>query len=163
MSLNFFRQDCQFPPINDATFGLCDDQDGSRAYPDMVNRGNWIATVKNEGRLDITFTAIDKCVLLDWEHPGKGRCDGMLTTKRHLYLVELKDMEPPWQSGTIEQLRSTIALLKAAHDISQFPLKKAFAANKKRPVFVVIDNEENTAFSRETGFRLDIQAEILVI
>jgi hypothetical protein len=163
MSLNFFRADCQHPPIAVAIFGLCDNQDGSRAYPDTENQPTWIATVVNPEHLAITFTAIDKCVLRDHEFPGRGRCDAMLTSDRHLYLVELKDMVPPWQSLAISQLESTIDFLLATHNLAQFTKKKAFAANKKRDRFVVIDNESNLAFYRRTGFRLDIQAEILFV
>jgi hypothetical protein len=163
MSLNFFRADCQYPPISLDTFGLCDNEDGTRAYPDTANPDNWIAEVKNEGNMDITFTAVDKCVLHDHEYPGRGRCDGMLTTKNHLYLVELKNQLPPWQSHAIDQLDSTIDFLVNNHDISQYKKRKAFACNKKRDKFVVIDNEFNKAFYNRTTFRIDIQAEIVIV
>ena len=90
MKLNFFGVDCQYPSIAVNSFGLCDNQDGTKAYPDTANPDTWIAEVKNEDNLQITFTAIDKCVLQDHEYKGRGRCDGMLTTDTHLYLVELK-------------------------------------------------------------------------
>ena len=163
MSLNFFRADCQFPPISINTFGLCDNQDGTRAYPDTANPDDWIAEVKNETNIDIVFTAVDKCVLLDHEYPGRGRCDGMLTTDNHLYLVELKNQKPPWQSHAIDQLNSTIDFLNNNHDISQYKKRKAFACNKKRDKFVVIDNEFNKAFYNRTTFRIDIQAEIVIV
>lgn len=163
MCLDFFRKDCQNPSINASSFGLCDNQDGSRAYPDTANSETWIAEVKNNNNLDIIFTAVDKCVLQDNEHKGRGRCDGMLTTANHLYLVELKDKEPPWQSEAIAQLDSTIQFLFDNHDISRFKIRKAFACNKKRDKFVVIDNEYNKAFFHRTTFRIDIQAEIVVI
>jgi hypothetical protein len=163
MSLNFFRADCQYPPISVDTFGLCDNQDGTRAYPDTANPEDWIAEVKNETNLNIVFTAVDKCVLHDHEYPGRGRCDGMLTTENHLYLVELKNQEPPWQSHAIDQLNSTIDFLINNHDISQYKKRKAFASNKKRDKFVVINNEFNKAFYNRTTFRIDIQAEIVII
>jgi hypothetical protein len=163
MSLNFFRADCQYPPISLDTFGLCDNEDGTRAYPDTANPDDWIAEVKNEGNMDITFTAVDKCVLHDHEYPGRGRCDGMLTTENHLYLVELKNQLPPWQSHAIDQLDSTIDFLVNNHDISQYKKRKAFACNKKRDKFVVIDNEFNKAFYNRTTFRIDIQAEIVIV
>ncbi len=163
MSLNFFRADCQNPPISLDTFGLCDNEDGTRAYPDTANPDNWIAEVKNEDNMDITFTAVDKCVLHDHEYPGRGRCDGMLTTENHLYLVELKNQLPPWQSHAINQLDSTIDFLVNNHDISLYKKRKAFACNKKRDKFVVIDNEFNKAFYNRTTFRIDIQAEIVIV
>lgn len=166
MSLNFFRVDCQYQPITLNAFGLCDNQDGSKAFPDIdaANReSQWIAKVKNDDNLPIVFTAIDKCVLQDNEHKGRGRCDGMLTTEDHLYLVELKNQDPPWRSHAIDQLDSTIQFILDNHDINQFKKRKAFACNKKRDMFVVIDNEFNKMFYRKTTFRIDIQAEIVVI
>jgi len=163
MSLDFFRVSCKYPPISNTVFGLCDNEDGSKAYPDLKNRENWIAEVKNDNQLEIVFTAIDKCVINDHEYGGVRRCDGMLTTNQHLYLVELKNQIPPWQSGAIEQLVSTIELLVGAHDLSFYKKKKAFACNKKRERFVVIDNEFNLKLFKQTGFRIDVQAEIIVL
>ncbi len=165
MSLNFFKDECQHEPINIETFGLCDDDDNNQAYPDtnIDNQDDWIATVKNTNNLDIVFTAIDKCVLKDGEFPNRGRCDCMLTTDQHLYLVELKNQKPPWQSNAVEQLKSTIQFLLEKHDISSFNKKKAFACNKKKGKFVFIDNEENLMMYRKTGFRIDIQSEVLII
>lgn len=164
MSLNFFDIECQFPPITSVSFGLCDNEDGGRAYPDMENSDLWIATVKNENNLEIVFTAIDKCVLKDdHQYIGRGRCDGMLTTDRHLYLVELKNQETHWQTQAIAQLESTIEFLLSNHDLRKFSKRKVFACNKKKDRFVVIDNEFNKAFLRRTGFRIDIQTEIVVM
>ncbi|RZK21163.1 MAG: hypothetical protein EOO43_10745 [Flavobacterium sp.] len=163
MSLDFFHAKCQEPPIRDTQFGLCDDEDGGRAYTDTTDSSKWIATVLNDSRQEVVFTAIDKCVLHDNEYTGQGRCDGMLTTDTHLYLVELKNQVPPWQSQALEQLASTIQMLLASHDISQYKKRKAFACNKKRDAFVVIDNELNKSFFRRTTFRIDIQAEIVII
>ena len=68
------------------------------------------------------FTAVDKCVLLDSEFEGHGRCDGMLTTDIHLYLVELKNQNPPWRTHAIDQLESTIQILRDNHNISKFKM-----------------------------------------
>ena len=162
MSLDFFQNKCQEPTRKDIEFGLCDDQNGGRAYTDTADKNKWIATVKNDNELSVVFTAIDKCVLQDTEERGRGRCDAMLTTNRHLYLVELKDQVPPWRQHAIEQLESTIQFLKDNHDISQFKLRKAFASNKKQEKFAVLDNEYNLTFYRSTTFRIDIQAEIVM-
>lgn len=163
MSLDFFKEDCQYPSITTNKFGLCDNQEGSKAYPDQSNEKNWIAEVRNDNNRKITCAAIDKCIIKDNELRLQGRCDLMLTSENLLYLVELKNQEPPWQSVAIEQLNSTIKLLMENHDISQFKKRKAFACNKKRDKFVVIDNEFNKAFYKRTTFRIDIQAEIVVI
>ena len=163
MSLNFFEKNCQEPPLTNIEFGLCDDENGTIAYTDIADKTKWIATVKNDIQKSIVFTAIDKCVLFDIEHTGRGRCDGMLTSDNLLYLVELKNQIPPWQTHAIDQLESTIQFLVDNHDISQFKKRKAFASNKKREAFVIIDNEFNKIFYKRTTFRIDIQAEIVII
>jgi hypothetical protein len=164
MSLDFFQTKCQEPALNNIEFGLCDDQNGGKAYTDLVDRNKWIATVVNDNQQSIVFTAIDKCVIKDHEYRGRGRCDCMLTTTKHLYFVELKNQEPPWQSEAIGQLESTIQFLLASkHDIIQYKLRKAFASNKKRDAFVVIDNEFNKGFFKRTTFRIDIQAEVVIL
>jgi hypothetical protein len=163
MSLDFFNISCQYPTINETTFGLCDNEDGTKAYPDFSHPETWISQVKNDTKLDIVFTAIDKCVIHDNQYPNRGRCDVMLTTNKHLYLVELKNQKPPWQSHAIGQLKSTIKFLLDNHDISKYKKKKVFACNKKKEKFVSFDNEENLKLFRETGFRIDIQANVLII
>jgi hypothetical protein len=163
MSLDFFQDGCQEAPINHLEFGLCDDENGKKAYTDLVDRGKWIATVKNDNGYEIVFTAVDKCVLFDHEYIGRGRCDGMLTTQKHLYLVELKDQKTHWQSNAINQLESTIRFLQDNHDLSQYKLRKAFASNRRREKFVVIDNETNKRFYKRTTFRLDLHAEIVIL
>jgi len=163
MSLDFFNEACKYPPTSAETFGLCDDNDSVKAYPDFENTANWIAEVRNRNHLEITVIAIDKCILHDHEYKGRGRCDCMLITDTHLYLVELKDKRPPWQEEAIEQLESTMQFLEENHDITQFKKKKIYACNKKKKRFVVMDNGDNIAYFRKTGFRKDIQARIVVI
>lgn len=163
MTLDFFQNKCQEPALSLEEFGLCDDQNGQKAYTNIDDRNRWIATVKNNSGLEVVFTAIDKCVLFDYQYEGRGRCDGMLTTLKHLYLVELKDQEPPWQTNAINQLESTIQLLRDNHNLDQYKLRKVFASNKKRDKFVVIDNEFSRSFYKRTTFRIDIQAEIVVL
>lgn len=122
-----------------------------------------MATVDNPSRLAVTFTAIDKCVMQDGDEPGRGRCDGMLTTDDLLYLVELKDQAPPWRQHAIEQLESSIQFLLAHHDVSRFRHKKAFACNKRRPAFVTVENELQCRFFRSYRFRIDVQATVVMV
>lgn len=163
MSINFFKRSCQEPPLNHALFGLCDDQDGRKAYTDVTDNTKWVATVKNDKRKEVVFTAIDKCVIKDGEERGRGRCDCMLTASDLIYFIELKDEVPPWQTSAKEQLESTIQFFIENHDINIYKHKKAFACNKKRSKFVVIDNEENKSFFEKYKFRIDIQAEIIIV
>ena len=146
-------------------FGLCDNEDGTVAFIDETNKVQWIAVVKNPNVLDITFTAIDKGIINDDEDYGQERCDGMLTTSKHLYFVELKnERRHGWKQKGISQLESTIKLFDIAHPEKKkkFAHKKAYVCNKKHPCFHVINNEQQLSFYRTYNFRLDIQGVIKV-
>lgn len=166
--MNFFFLDCQSGPYSQATFGICDPQDSSRAYVDIEekNSQNWTATVNNGYQKNVIFTAIDKCVIKDNEHIGRGRCDAMLTTENLLFLIELKDKRHTRSGEAIQQLESTIQFLLENHnadDLKKYQHKKAFVCNRQAKPFVVIDNELQKNFYRNYGFRIDVQAIILVI
>jgi hypothetical protein len=81
MNLNFFNKDCSEPARNNDSFGICDNHDNRKAYTDIVNPDRWIAVVKNDGNLDVTFTAIDNCniVFQEGKKDKESTCDGALT------------------------------------------------------------------------------------
>jgi hypothetical protein len=163
--VDFFDANCQSGPFTDVQFGICDDQPGLPSYVDTANSSKWIATVKNKAQTAVTFTAIDKCVIQDGDEPGRGRCDGMLTTHNLLYLVELKDQKSGWKAGAIAQLESTILFLLEHHEseVKQYRHKKAFACNRKQKPFQTIDNDQQQRFFRTYGFRLDAQATVVLV
>jgi hypothetical protein len=161
--LNFLDNTCKEQERFDLAFGLCDNQDGTKAYSDSENTETWFATVKNDSAIGLTFTPVDKCLIKDDEYQGRGRCDGILTSSQHLYFVELKNQAKSWISDAIDQLDSTIVFFKTAHDISLFRHKKAFACNKQHRHFQEVDNELNLAFFRKHKVRIDVQAEILIV
>ncbi|HTJ95426.1 MAG TPA: hypothetical protein VL424_20205 [Pararobbsia sp.] len=161
--MNFFDANCQQGPIVDTTFGICDDEKGGVAYVELNTPTAWVATVLNPNARAVTFTAIDKCVIKDGEERDRGRCDGMLTTDQHLYLVELKNQRHAWKSHATDQLKSTIRFLQDSSDqLDGYRYRKAFACNRRHPSFNTVSNEEQKAFFREFGFRLDIQATIKI-
>ena len=163
MTVDFFKVICQEPLRKDFEFGLCDDNNGQKAYTNIDDPEKWIAKVKNDNKKELVFTAIDKCIINDEEHIGRGRCDGMLTSDEHLFFVELKDKLPPWQTEAKVQLESTVQFFIESHDASVFKHKKIFACNKKAKKFIEIDNEENLKFFRKYKFRIDLQNVLLVI
>lgn len=163
MSLEFLNSPCKEQPKTDALFGICDNQDSTKAYTDIEHPEKWIATVKNIHAMEVHFIAVDKCVLTDNEFEGVGRCDGILYTQQHLYFVELKDQASSWITDAIKQLESTIELFRETHNIDDFQHKKAFACNRQHRRFQEIDNETNLIFFRKHKVRLDVQAEVLII
>jgi hypothetical protein len=48
-------------------------------------------------------------------------------------------------------------------DLKKYTLKKAFACNRAHPHFVEIDHELQMRFFRGYGFRVDMQAEVLIL
>lgn len=160
--MNFLKVECQEPPMDCESFGLCDDRNGLKAYVNTDTPSKWIATVKNNKKA-VVFTAIDKCVIKDHEYEDRGRCDEMLTWPEHLYFVELKDEKAGWIEHAVRQLESTIQFFIESHDIKNYKHKKVFACNKKHKHFREIDNELNLAFFRKYKFRIDVQAEIIII
>jgi hypothetical protein len=159
--MNFYDIAYQEPPLTDTLFGLCDDKNGRVAYIDKNNRNKWIAIIKNKKKIRLVFTAVDKGVIKDNEEPGKGRCDGILTSTEHIYFVELKDQRADWISDAIEQLESTIEFFIKNHDITIYKHRKAFACNKKHPRFQKTENALNLRFFRTYGVRLVTQAEVV--
>ena len=166
MKVNFIETDCKEPARTDVTFGICDNQNGSKAYTSITDPEKWIAKVTNNSELEITFTAIDNCIIIFKEgtKDKESTCDGMLTFPKSLYLVELKKQGTGgWLSDAKYQLENTIRLLYANHDLSGFRYKKAYACNKKHPNFTVINSAERKAFFEKTnGFRIDAQAKIVI-
>lgn len=168
---DFFKLNCQQIPVNKNNFGLRDDENGLPAYIIEVNKDSWQAEIiNNQGNsgmgYDIIFTAIDKCIIKDNEFKGRARCEGMLTTEKHLFLIELKDRKTLSSSEMLNQLVSTINFLKEFHakKLDLFTHKKVFGCNsKKKGRFIVIDNELKKSFLREHGFRIDLQTSIVLV
>lgn len=162
--MNFLDEQCQTGPFRDVEFGLCDDQNSTVAYVGLADRERWLAKVENPNKRAITFTAIDKCVLKDDEAEDKKRCDCMLITGQELYLVELKDWgRGGWQKRSIQQLESTIELLREAHGevfLNNYKPKKAYVCNIKKSPFFKPELNIKNHFYRHHKFRLYIQTTI---
>ncbi len=168
MSVDFFSATCKEPAQTSDLFGICDDQDGTIAYTDIQDTDKWIATVKNKNQVEVTFIAIDHCIaILNREtNDMESTCDGMLTFENHIFLVELKKQRKGgWLSEAKGQLENTINLLSEHQSpvLDGIRYKKAFVCNRKHLNLKTIDNELAKKFFKETnGFRLDIQAEIVI-
>jgi hypothetical protein len=166
MTTNFFDHACKEHFRKDNLFGICDDQDGKKAYTNTQDAAGWIAHVRNSKKTKVVFTPIDNCIII-FRQGTKDRestCDGMLTFGKSLYLVELKNQgKGKWLPVAKKQLESTINCLRKNHSLEQYTYKKAYACNKKHPNFTVLGNEEQRAFFQRTGgFRLDAQTQIVL-
>lgn len=167
METNFFETDCKESPKTDSLFGLCDDENGEKAYTDIENNNKWIAIVENGTQKPISFTAIDNCleIFKEGTNDKESTCDGMLTFGQHLYLVELKNTPSGgWKLDAFKQLENTVKLIQLNPKFVEFKYKKAFACNRRRkyPRFTTIDNERNKRFFMNYGFRIGIQIKIVI-
>jgi hypothetical protein len=161
MSINFFDANCQ-SQTNQYKFGLCDDanKDKDPAYIDTVDCSKWIAIVENNQEIEVIFTAIDNCIeILRSDGTMDNRCDGMLTYNNHIIFVELKErnFRNKWVGKGEEQLKNTINVFIANHDLAIYKSKKAYIANNKKPNFQSSQITRMDKFKDETGFRLIIQ------
>ena len=166
MSVNFLTTACKEASRSTDVFGICDDQNNTAAYTDIVNPSKWIAKVINEKNIEVSFTAIDNCIIIIKEgtKDKESTCDGMLTFENSIYLVELKEKNiGGWITEAVDQLENTIKLLLSNHTLTEYKYKKGFACNRKHPNFKTMDNEfSKRFFERTNGFRIDVQAEIKI-
>jgi hypothetical protein len=127
---------------------------------DEQNGGDWIAVVENEYRENVCFTAIDHCIeLRRSDGTMMSRCDGMLSYSDTLILVELKVRNVPGNAWIVDgdlQLRSTIEAFERTEEAQGFVSKKAYIANKARPVFRNSQMQRMEIFKKETGYTLRI-------
>ena len=161
MSINFFKSTCQ-SQTNQYKFGLCDDRPPleNSAYIDTDDCSKWIAIVENNQEIEVIFTAIDNCIeILRSDGTMDNRCDGMLTYNNHIIFVELKErnFRNKWVGKGEEQLKNTINVFIANHDLAIYKSKKAYIANNKKPNFQSSQITRMDKFKDETGFRLIIQ------
>lgn len=127
MRVNFFETKCKESSRRDKLFGICDDQNGTKAYTNATDDAKWIARVINDNDLDISFTAIDNCIIVlqEGRKDKESTCDGMLTFSNSLYLVELKKQGTGgWLSDAKSQLENTIRLLRSRHNLEEYKYKK---------------------------------------
>ncbi|RLD91425.1 MAG: hypothetical protein DRJ09_01200 [Bacteroidetes bacterium] len=165
MKIDFFNNNCSENSITESIFGICDDENGNKAYTNTTDESKWIARVLNPNNREILFTAVDNCIVIKKEgtNDDESTCDGMLRFLDNINLVELKNKRANWILEAKKQLLNTIKLLGLNHNLDEFKQKKAFASNKKHPQFVVISSENKKRFYNETnGFILDINSEITI-
>ncbi|NJO02590.1 MAG: hypothetical protein HC880_13705 [Bacteroidia bacterium] len=163
--VDFFSNTCREADRTDSLIGICDDQTNTKAYTDTTDSNKWIAVIKNENNITVSFTPIDHCIVVfkQGSQDKESTCDGMITFTESLFLVELKIQGTGgWRAKALTQLENTVKILAHHHDLSGIKYKKVFASNKKHPTFQVIDNEQNKRFFKNYGFRIDVQAEIVI-
>ncbi len=141
---------------NSNIFGLCDDPHPSTnpAYIQHHDQNDWIATVYNIDRYDVTFKAVDNCVeLLRDNGDLESRCDGFLKYNNDtLIFVELKDRDSSgWLSKGREQLTITLEKFAENHNVNNYILKEAFVCNKQRPIALTGINIEVQKFKDDTS------------
>lgn len=166
MSVDFFCKACCLTVLNDSLFGICDTPPppAKPAYVNNIDDGTWIARVKNENSYEVTFVAIDNCLVINRANGEKdSTCDGMMLYNNSIIFVELKECNTDgikWIRKGDSQLRSTINHFRDNHDITAYETKYAYLANSQRPNFRSSQKERMDRFKEETGVRLKIMAEI---
>ncbi|MDO7873709.1 hypothetical protein Q5H93_03115 [Hymenobacter sp. ASUV-10] len=143
--------------LADPLFGICDDPTPPGAIPtpayintDLTKKATWIARVNNSAGYEVTFKAVDHCILvLKANGQLQKRCDGILLYNAHIVFVELKEQKDPgrkWASEGAEQVKQTIKDYQAAHSTEGLTVR-AYVANRIQP------NAQQSHFSIIQNFR----------
>ncbi|MCF6132744.1 hypothetical protein [Flavobacterium wongokense] len=166
MSVNFFLGKCQ-DNRSERIFGLRDREGKRPAYVDNVtaNRKLWTATVVNKQRYNVRFVAIDFCVPFPRVEGKKvKRCDCGIFYNSTVTFIELKERgnKRKWLTDGDAQLRNTIDAFKATDLAADYPVKRAYIANKKQPRFNKAHTRRMDEFYDKTGYVLRIQSSIIL-
>jgi hypothetical protein len=161
MSLDFTNVACQ-THTNKRIFGLCDDPPPAQnpAYINETNGETWIARVINHHQYNVTFTAVDHCVIQEHEQKGRGRCEGFLSYGDSVIFVELKSrggLGAKWVVKAENQIRSTIQFFEETELAQQFSYKRAYIANSEHPKAKISQMARMEAFEIDTGYVLRIE------
>jgi hypothetical protein len=161
------KASCSEPPRSVNKFGMRDDAGATKAYSVVTDPDKWIAIVVNADRTDVVFTAIDYCENF-YKPSTKNRestCDGLLTKRDKLHLVELKERNSrdAALSKGISQLRNTIRLLidRDKKEVLSYKDRKAHVCNRLHPAATIVAGS-NKKFLKETGFRLGVRATVII-
>lgn len=163
-SIDFFQPQCTTVNVTARHFGICDPQDGGKAFVDYDDYDSWIAVVRNDSGEALNFTAIDNCIDIRRENGDmENRCDALLTGPHHIIFVELKDVNSDWiQHAVHDQLQTTIDIFKQHHPIQKYSKRFAYACNKQHPRFQVSHKQLMNDFYHRNRVRLCIVNEIVV-
>jgi hypothetical protein len=163
MPINFFETKCQSSTSTNS-FGICDDQPPPHkpAYIALVNPSNWIGVVHNPTALNVTFTAIDHCLVIKRPNGSlESTCDGMLTFNSSIIFVELKERKgKAWIKKADSQLRNTISLFGHNHNLASYINKLAYICNSLKPSMSSNQMVRKQKFKDDTGFTLKIEVRI---
>jgi hypothetical protein len=162
MAVNFKEKKCQ-SRTKEIEFGLCDNEDKTPAFISHNKTDGWNATVLNQDKIDVVFTAIDNCI--DIIRPNgdmESRCDGMLTYPNNIVFVELKNQRADWIQNGISQLEATIDIFNDNEDLLAIRKRRAVVSNKKHPHFHEIGNETMQRFVSRNKVRLHVGGTIKI-
>lgn len=120
---------------NEILFGLIDDKgnDKKPAFIDFINNEDWEATIKNPHKKEITFKAIDNCVLAYRENGELiKRCEGFLVFDSKILFIELKQRKRRgWLTDARKKFEETILVFKENNHDNNFEILAPVIANRK--------------------------------
>lgn len=146
-------------PRTDKLFGISDN--GLLAYS-TNNLDDCGVLVNNPEARVVQCTPVDHNIVAQQNGDEVSQCDAMLTVEvnKEIDFIELKKTRDSWIPEVVQQLKSTILLFTANHDINQFQEKRAYGINKKHPQFHFSCKDTMKKFRNETKFRLHIGGHI---
>ncbi len=144
-------------------FGLVDpdDKNGKGKVFISLDKANdkWGATVKySSQRFDYRFIPVDNNIELKRDDGSDApRCDAILTTRRTVCFIELKNQRKDFIPKAKKQILSTIDFFDR---LEEYKTKLAYICNRKKEIANVSTKTGMNAFLKETGIPLKISSNI---
>lgn len=134
---------------------MCDDSSTADlpAFLQLYRPDDWIAEILNPNQKEVTFKAIDNCVIVK-NNSGQleRRCDGLLLYGSDLTFLELKRRSTKgWLSDGINQLLVTIGYFAQNHPINEYKNIHAYICNGQRPLAISGIATELERFKQKTA------------
>ncbi|MGV3696984.1 hypothetical protein [Flavobacterium sp.] len=166
MSVNFFLGKCQ-DDSDEKIFGLCDRPGRRPAFldKDRNNRNIWTAIIVNKQRYQVRFVAVDYCISFPRVDNKKvKRCDAAIFYNSTVTFIELKERsnQRKWLTDGDAQLKNAIEHFKKTDAAADYPVKRAYIANRKQPRFNKAHVRRMDEFFDETGYVLRIQNSVIL-
>lgn len=153
--------------VESRRFGVIDESNADHypAYVDVGDETLWMLTVINRSQnLVAKFYAIDHCVnFTEIPRDSDSLCDCALVKGRGLYLIEIKDRRRRgWLGKASDQLKNTVAMIRATREAVQFDHITCVVSNVARPNINHSFIKSIQDFKDEVGLKLEVTTHLSI-
>jgi len=149
----------------DNLFFIFDKQDNS---PVLVSSDNNIQSIsvniRNDSMKTCWILPVDHNLVIkkDGSNDDESTCDYLMTVNKNEQLLfgEIKTGRKGWEADGINQLKKTICIFKANHNVDNWAIQKAYVSNYRRWNARQSTMSKQEKFKDEIGIRLYIKNEV---